>query len=101
MGILERDLLDAMVFLGVLDLGFPEGKPKQKKFSDGLPSLERVIFNPPATIAFWNDGVKTIVKCHKEDTYDKEKGIALCYMKRMFGNDGSFNEVLKKFVGEK
>lgn len=28
-----------------------------------LPKIERVIFNPPATIVFWSDKTKTVVKC--------------------------------------
>lgn len=27
--------------------------------------VERVIFNAPATIVFWNDGTKTVVKCQE------------------------------------
>lgn len=35
--------------------------------------IKNVIFNDPATIVFWSDGTKTIVKCGKHDTYDPEK----------------------------
>lgn len=27
--------------------------------------IERVIYNAPATIIFWSDGEKTVVKCHE------------------------------------
>ena len=60
----------------------------------------RVIFNDPATIAFWPDGTKTVVKCGEDDAYDKEKGLALCYMKKVFRNKGNYNEVLKKWCVE-
>lgn len=33
--------------------------PDQKKY------IERVIYNAPATIIFWSDGTKTVVKCHE------------------------------------
>lgn len=33
-----------------------------------------VIFNGPATIVFWNDGTKTVVKCSDGDEYDPESG---------------------------
>lgn len=33
--------------------------PNQKRY------IERVIYNAPATIIFWSDGVKTVVKCHE------------------------------------
>lgn len=57
----------------------------------------RVIFNKPATIVFWCDGTKTVVKCHKEDAYDTEKGLAMAYMKKINGNNGHFNEILKRW----
>ena len=58
--------------------------------------IKRVIFNEPATIVLWKDGTKTVVKCSDGDTYDKEKGLALCFMKKALGNKGNFNYVLKE-----
>ena len=46
---------------------------------------EKVIFNKPATVVIWNDGVKTVVKCQKGDKYDPEKGLAMAYVKRLCG----------------
>lgn len=62
--------------------------------------IKKVIFNDPATIVIWDDGTKTIVKCQPGDTYDKEKGLALCISKKYFGNKGNFNEVFKKWIPE-
>lgn len=56
---------------------------------------EKVIFNDPATIVIWKDGSKTVVKCQKNDEYDPEKGVALCFMKKALGNKGNFNNILK------
>ena len=47
--------------------------------------------------AIWKDGVKTIVKCDPQDTWNKEAALALCYMKRAHMNRGAFNETLKKW----
>lgn len=66
----------------------------------GLPQPENVIFHDPATIVYWDDGTKTVVKCGEDDTYDKEKGLALCYMKKYYGNKGNYNEILKKWCTE-
>lgn len=44
--------------------------------------MKRVIFAPPATIVFWRDGTKTIVKCENEP-FDAEKGIAMAVAKKM------------------
>lgn len=53
-------------------------------------AFRRVIFNRPATIVFWNDGTKTVVKCAKFEDWDPEKGLAMAIMKKflpmMHGN---------------
>lgn len=48
--------------------------------------IDRVIFNDPATIVFWKDGAKTVVKCHPEDTFDEEIGFMCCYLKRILSS---------------
>lgn len=48
---------------------------------------ERIIFNEPATIVFWEDGTKTIVKAMENDEYDPEVGFAMAYCKKIFGSD--------------
>ena len=45
---------------------------------------DKLILNPPATIVIWNDGTKTVVKCTDGDSYDPEKGVAICFMKKHF-----------------
>ena len=42
--------------------------------------IEKIIFNPPATILF-RDGEKYISKCHENDTYDEEKALAITLLK--------------------
>ena len=49
-------------------------------------TIEKVIYNPPATIILWNDGTKTMAKCDKEDTYDRATGFMLCVLKKKYGN---------------
>lgn len=62
--------------------------------------LKKVVFDEEAgvTVALWCDNTKTIVRCQEGDTFDKEKAVALCYMKKVLGNRGSFNETLKKWT---
>ena len=61
------------------------------------PTIENVIFNPPATIVFWSDKTKTIVKCDYEyEAYDPEKGIAMAIAKKLMGdNKGHYYELFK------
>lgn len=64
-----------------------------------IPGIKNVIFNKPATIVFWEDGDKTVVKCDKEK-YDPEKGLVMAIAKKALGNQGNYYEVIKKWVGE-
>ena len=41
--------------------------------------IKKVIFHDPATIVYWNDGTKTVVKSHGE-RFDPEKGLAIINM---------------------
>lgn len=51
-------------------------------------SIKNVIFNPPATIVFWSDNTKTVVKCdYNQEEYDPEKGIAMAISKKMLGDN--------------
>ena len=59
--------------------------------------IKKVKFNPPATIVFWTDNTKTVVKCNGED-YDPEKGLAMCISKKMLGDKGNYYEVFKKWL---
>lgn len=56
--------------------------------------IEDIWFRGPATIVWWDDGTKTVSVCSEKDTYDYEKGIAMCMLKKLVG-DGSFNDVFK------
>lgn len=63
-------------------------------------NIKNVIFNDPATIVIWQDGTKTVVKCQKDkgDTYNPEHGLAMCIIKKMCGNKGSFNNIFTKWL---
>lgn len=64
-------------------------------------NIKKVIFNDPATIVLWMDGTKTVVKCTEGDTYDKEKGLALCIIKKLCNNDSKdFHNIFKTFIKE-
>lgn len=63
-------------------------------------AIRRVIFNDPATIVQWIDGSKTVVKCCKGEVFDKEKGLMACIIKKLTGNTGRWNEILKEWADE-
>lgn len=62
--------------------------------------IDRVIFNGPATIVFWTDGTKTVVKCAEGETYDKKTSILWAYAKKICGTSSRMNKVLDKLVEE-
>lgn len=75
------------------------------KFISFLPidlKVTKVIYHNPATIVFWSDGTKTVVKCDKNDTYDPEKGFYIACAKKLFGNNykavGRINKALEMAV---
>ena len=57
---------------------------------------EKVIFNDPATIVFWKDGTKTVVKCMEGDTYNPEVGLAMCVCKKVF--DKKYHKFFKYYT---
>lgn len=60
-----------------------------------------VKFSGPATIVFWSDGTKTVVKCSENDVYDKEKGLAMAIVKKIIGNNsGSYYRKMKEWIKE-
>ena len=69
--------------------------------------IKKVIFNPPATIVFWKDDTKTVVKAQGE-AFDPEKGLAmaisrhyLCDICNLTRFDGVFKKYLTKETKEK
>lgn len=62
-----------------------------------FPKIKNVIFNEPATIVFWSDNTKTVVKCY-EEPFDPEKGIAMAFVKKiaeMNGEIGYYRQIKK------
>ena len=58
--------------------------------------IKRVLFNNPATIVFWADGDKTVVKCQNGEPYDPEKGLAMAISKKALGNDRNYYNTFAK-----
>ena len=60
-------------------------------------TIKKIMYKPPATIVFWNDGTKTVAVCEKGDAYNKELGFALCVLKKKYGNK-KVHDMLDKYV---
>lgn len=66
---------------------------------DEKPELdfERIEFHDPATIVFWNDGTKTVVKTRHGDKFDKEKGLAMAIAKKVMGNTNKYYDIFEEY----
>ena len=65
------------------------------------PEVKNLYFNKAKgiTVVVWADKSITKVTCYNED-FDEEKGLAMCYMKKVLGNKGNFNNKLNKWLSE-
>ena len=61
-------------------------------------AIDKVIFNPPATIVFWLDGTKTVVKCKEGEEFSEWAGIALCLAKKLYGTN--FHKIFKSHCSD-
>lgn len=86
--VLPQVLVDAIIM-----------KQRSKMSSNALPKIKQVIFNNPATIVFWTDDTKTIVKAINEK-FDPEKGLAMAIAKKCLGNKGNYFNEFKKWIRE-
>lgn len=59
--------------------------------------VKKIIFNPPATVVIWGDDTKTVVKCSEDDEFDPETGVAMCYMKKIYGSRHAFSKMVEKY----
>ena len=98
----RRDNIDALLYY----IKGPDKSPSTNKepsershymHYDIRSCIKKVKFNPPATIVFWTDNTKTVVKCNGED-YDPEKGLAMCISKKVLGDKGNYYEVFKQWL---
>ena len=72
-------------------------KAKEKIKEYEKMKIENVIFNDPATIVFWRDGSKTVVKA-KDEPYDPEKGLAMAIAKKTYGNKYDYYNTLQHWL---
>ena len=61
----------------------------------GIPDIKRIVFNDPATIVFWDDGTKTVVKACEGDKFERYMGFAMACMKKMFGSTVAAKNIME------
>lgn len=70
-----------------------------KQSTNRRVKIRDVIFSDPATVVFWNDNTKTVVKTRGGEKYDKEKGLAMAIIKKITGNTRNYYEIFKEWCG--
>ena len=93
----RHDEIDALCY-GYYTHEAIKRKRVQDTLRNRLPEIKDVIFNDPATIVFWGDGTKTVVKVRSGDNFDKEKGLAMAITKKALGNTGKYYETIKEWI---
>lgn len=66
----------------------------------GIPDIDRVVFSGPATIVFWEDGTKTVVKCAKDQTCERYAGFIAACAKKMFGSTSRAKAIMNELATE-
>lgn len=61
-----------------------------------IPQIKDVIFNDPATIVFWEDGTKTVVKTMEGDKFDPHTGLAQAISKKALSDN--YKKEFKKWT---
>lgn len=62
--------------------------------------VKRIIYNDPATIVFWNDGTKTVVKRGENEKFNKYTAFCAALAKKMYGNNSQVNKIVNSGLDE-
>lgn len=57
------------------------------------PKIKRIIYHNPATIVFWEDGTKTVVKCMEGQQYEKYAGFCAALAKKIYGSTSKAKKI--------
>lgn len=59
-------------------------------------SPQKIIHNGPATIVFWSDGSKTVVKCATGTEPDLYNAFCAAFAKKVFGTNSRLKKVIEE-----
>ena len=78
------------------DRGTPRRSGRYPWDSVRLMYPDRIVFNPPATIVFWKDGTKTVVKCAKGEKFDPYTGFCYAFTEHFLGSISHIKKLCQK-----
>lgn len=56
--------------------------------------VKEIIYHDAATIVYWTDGTKTVVKCNENDEYSEYAGFVAAVAKKMYGGANVINRLI-------
>ena len=106
--------LEAPIFVVVNPAKIYKEVPKPaavKKVDNGLTwccnidpyiyAPKRIIYNNPATIVFWKDGTKTVVKKNEKEKYNSYNAFCAALAKKIFGTNSEVNRIVRSGYNQK
>lgn len=87
----DRLHVDAIRYLG-------EKIRTKKVHHSAKYAIEKIIYNGPATIVFWKDGEKTVVKLNPNDKNNREVALLYAIAKKKFGNNSRIHKEIDPFA---
>lgn len=62
---------------------------------------KRIIYNNPATIVFWKDGTKTVVKKNEKEKYNSYNAFCAALAKKIYGTNSEVNRIVRSGYNQK
>lgn len=96
----HHDEVDAMTY-GINDVAVTKAMDEAIRSIIPVWIITKVIFNDPATIVYWRDGSRTVVKAMDGEQFDPEKGLAMAICKKLLGTSesgGNYYDIFKKWL---
>lgn len=67
-------------------------------YKPAAPAVRRILFNDPATVVFWKDGTKTVVKATDSDKYVPYYGFLAALAKKIYGSNAKVQEMIRPWL---
>lgn len=62
---------------------------------ESFPMHNKILYNNPYTTVIWNDGTHTVTKAKSKKSFDKETGLAECYLKKCLGSRNKIYQAIE------
>ena len=95
----DTDYNPTVTMFGSAKINFDYEKELVARFEEckvsKVPEVKHVVHSNNVCTVIWDDGVKTQAVCHPEDTYNKDVGLLVAYLKRFMPTEDVINLVEK------